>query len=464
MKLSDAQLTELRQLHEQLQILTDPAECLSYGYDNSKQQAQADAVALAQSTQAVAALARWCSKNKVPLVSRGAGTNTVGATVPTHGGIVLSVEQMEEILEFSPENQYVRCQAGSRNGAIQERAAEAGLFWPPDPTSSGFSTVGGNLGCNAGGPKAVKYGTCRDNTLGLTAVTGDGRIIETGCRTTKGVVGYDLTRLLIGSEGTLAIITEATLLLRAKAQAVWSIRAAYSTVEAAAQAVSALMAQPVRPCALEFMDATAVRLVREQGGVSVPEQTQALLLIEIDGDEQQLGKDCEQLARAAENPARLDWSVANNPQDSRDLWQARKALSPCLRSLAPKKINEDVVVPVSRLPELISQLQRLSERFNLPIVNFGHAGNGNVHVNILADPAQPQQMSAAKECLAAVFELVLELGGTLSGEHGVGIAKRDFVDQEISASSLDVMREIKAVFDPQGILNPGKTLPDAAIQ
>ncbi|MGJ8671015.1 MAG: FAD-binding oxidoreductase [Oceanococcus sp.] len=459
--LSNDQINELQQLHTGLSILSDPAECLSYGYDNSKQQAQPDAVALASETPAIAALARWCSDNKVPLVTRGAGTNTVGATVPTHGGVVLSLEQMDQILEFSPENQYLRCQGGTRNGAVQNAAGQAKLFWAPDPTSSGFSTVGGNLGCNAGGPRAVKYGTCRDNILGVTAVTGDGRIIQTGCRTTKGVVGYDLTRLLVGSEGTLAIITEATLLLRAQTASTWSVRAAYSSVEAATQAVSTIMAQPARPCALEFMDATAVRLVRENGAIDLPEQTKALLLIDIDGDEEQLQRDCAAIERAAAHASRLDWLVATDADDSRALWQARKALSPCLRSLAPKKINEDVVVPVSRLPELIHQLEKFSQRYNLSIVNFGHAGNGNVHVNILLDPDNPKQMAAATQCLEAVFDLVLSLGGTLSGEHGVGTAKRDFVDREIDPETLQLMRQLKAVFDPQNILNPGKTLPDA---
>lgn len=458
MSLTRGQLDGLRACGN-AEILTDPAQRLAYGYDNSKQQAQPDAVVLAEDSATIAALARWCSAQRVPLVVRGAGTNTVGATVPTRGGIVLSLERMHRIIEFSPENQYLRCQAGTRNGDVQTRAQDAGLFWPPDPTSSGFSTVGGNLGCNAGGPRAVKYGTCRDNILGLTAVTGDGRIIEAGCRTTKGVVGYDLTRLLVGSEGTLAIITEATLLLRAQAEARWSIRAAYASVEAAATAVSAMMAQPVRPFALEFMDATAVKLVREHGGVELPGDTQALLLIDIDGAAERLADDAATLRHFATHNALLDWSVASDPSAAAGLWQARKALSPCLRSLAPQKINEDVVVPVSRLPELIERLQQISAQFALPIVNFGHAGNGNVHVNILADFAIAAQRAAVEPCLEAVFSCVLELGGTLSGEHGVGLAKRAFVAREVTPSSLALMHQIKQVFDPVGILNPDKTLP-----
>ncbi len=462
MSLKPEQLNALRSLDEQLQVLSDPAQCLSYGYDNSKQQVQPAAVVLAQDTAAIAKLVRWCAEQALPLTTRGAGTNTVAATVPSPGGLVLSLEQMDQVLEFSPDNQFLRCQAGTRNSEVQRGGASRGLFWPPDPSSAGFSTVGGNLGCNAGGPRAVKYGTCRDNILGLTAVTGDGRVITTGCRTTKGVVGYDLTRLLVGSEGTLAIITEATLLLRAQSPARWSVRAAYASVDAAAQAVSSMMAQAVRPSALEFMDATAVQLVREHGDIQLPENTQALLLIDLDGETAQLANDCERLALAAAHEQRLEWSVARDEKDSRALWQARKALSPCLRKLAPRKINEDVVVPVSRLPELIRQLQQISDKFGLPIVNFGHAGNGNVHVNILADPEQSGQLESAKACLEAVFDAVLALQGSLSGEHGVGMAKRDFVDRELDADTLDLMRQLKTVFDPHNILNPGKTLPPPA--
>ncbi len=459
MSLSPTQLTALRDCLRPDQLLLDPAECLCYGYDNSKQQATPDAVALPQDTAQVVALLRACSAAAIPVVTRGAGTNTVGATVPITGGLVLSLEQMNRLLELSAANRYLRCEAGMRNGEVQQHAASAAMFWPPDPTSAAFSTVGGNLGCNAGGPRAVKYGTCRENTLGLTAVTGDGRLIHTGSKTTKGVVGYDLSRLLIGSEGTLAVITEATLLLQALPPERWSLRAAYRDVASATAAVSALMAQAARPCALEFMDGTAVKLVMAHGGIDLPADTGALLLMEIDGQGEQMEIDAEAMRQVGERAGCLDWRIARDPQSSQSLWQARKALSPCLRKLAPKKLNEDVVVPVSRLPELIGRLEAISQRHGLPIVNFGHAGNGNVHVNILADPTRPGQMEARSACLDEVFETVLALDGTLSGEHGVGLAKRDYIARELGETSLQLMRELKRVFDPAGILNPGKSLP-----
>ncbi len=457
--MSPEQLRTLATLLPPDQLLTDPAELLCYGYDNSRMQGRAEAVVLAGSTADVAAVTAFCQRERIPLVSRGAGTNTVGATVPDAGGVVLSLERMNRILEFAPEDRYLRCEAGTSNGAVQRRAGEAGMFWPPDPTSADFSSVGGNLGCNAGGPRAVKYGTCRESTLGLTAVTGRGEIIHTGGRTTKGVVGYDLTRLLVGSEGSLALITEATLLLHPLPPARYSARAAFADVAAAAQAVSRLMAQPIRPCALEFMDGTAVRLVMRQGGINdLPESTGALLLIDLDGEAERLETDMDALKKAA-GPDCLQWSVARDAEAARALWQARKALSPCLRSLAPKKVNEDVVVPVSRLAALVGGLEALSDRFGLPIVNFGHAGNGNVHVNLLADPAKPGQLEALDTCLDEVFALVLSLGGSLSGEHGVGLAKRAFIDRELDAASIELMRGLKRVFDPAGILNPGKGFP-----
>lgn len=459
MSLTSTHRDGLRALLPPEQLMLDPADCLSYGYDNSKQLIPADAVAVPHNEEQISALLRYCTDTGLPVVTRGAGTNTVGATVPISGGLVISLEQMNALLEFAPQDRYLRCQAGMNNQQVQEIAAQNNMFWPPDPTSAIVSTVGGNLGCNAGGPRAVKYGTCRDNTLGLRVVTGDGRILQTGSRTTKSVVGYDLTRLLIGSEGTLGIITEATLLLEARASQRWSIRAAFANVSAAARAVSAIMAQPSRPCALEFMDGTASQLVIRQGGVDLPEQTGALLLIELDGEPEDLARDEAAVRRAATNDECLEWRVARDAESAAAIWQARKALSPCLRAIAPKKLNEDVVVPVSRLPELIAGLEQLSARFGLPIVNFGHAGNGNVHVNILADPDKPGQMEAREACLEDVFELVLKLNGSLSGEHGVGLAKRDHIHLEVGDVALQLMHQLKQVFDPAGILNPGKSLP-----
>lgn len=439
--------------------LTDPSERLAYAYDNSRRQALPDAVALPTSREQVLALMRVCRTHRVPVVARGRGTNTTGASVPIAGGIVVSFERMNRILDVRPGDRCAVVEPGVLNGDLQTALQARGLFWPPDPTSAAFSTVGGNLACNAGGPRAVKYGASRDNVLALTAVTGAGELIHCGTATTKGSTGYDLHRLLIGSEGTLALIVEASLQLTPAPTARRALRAIYRDVSSAAQAVARLMAQPVTPSMLEFMDAQAVRLARDVGGADLPPDAGALLMIEADGDAETLPHAIEALMRAAEGDGLVALDDAADDIAREKLWAARKVLSPALRTLTAGKINEDVVVPVSRIPKLVDGVQALSREFALPIVCFGHAGNGNLHVNLLFDPADSAQSERATAALARVFALTLSLGGTLSGEHGIGLAKRDFMPQVVTPPTLALMRQLKAVFDPDGILNPGKLLP-----
>jgi D-lactate dehydrogenase len=305
----------------------------------------------------------------------------------------------------------------------------------------------------------VKYGASRDNVLALTAVTGTGELIHCGTATTKGATGYDLQRLLVGSEGTLALIVEATLRLTPLPSQRRVVRALYRDVASAAQGVARLMAQPVTPSMLEFMDGDCVRLARDVGGADLPPDAGALLMIEADGDAETLPHAIEALMRAAEGDGLVSLDDAADEAAREQLWSARKALSPALRTLAPGKINEDVVVPVSRIPQLVDGVRLLAEEFALPIVSFGHAGNGNLHVNILYDPADAAQVERAHAALARVFALTLSLGGTLSGEHGIGLAKRDFMPRAIDPATLALMRGIKRLFDPAGILNPGKLLP-----
>ena len=442
-------------------LLTDPADCLMYAYDNSRRVAMPEAVAFPIDEAEVVGLVQACHAQRIPLTVRGRGTNTTGATVPLAGGLVVSMERMNRVLRISPGDRLIEVEAGCLNGEVQRAAGEHGLFWAPDPTSSDYSTVGGNLACGAGGPRAVKYGTARDSVLGLSAVTGDGRILRSGCLTTKGVVGYDLTRLLIGSEGTLALITRAALKLLPRPAEKRSLRAAYRDVGSAVAAVARVMQQPATPCALEFFDRDAVALAQAWRDCGIPAGTGALLLIDVDGAGAGLSADVDAVMCAARGEGLVELRAAESAAEAEDLWAARKALSPSLRKLAPKKVNEDVVVPITRLAELVEGLGDLSRRHGLRIVSFGHAGNGNLHVNLLANPDDPAQMRAIQACLRDLFELVLKLGGTLSGEHGVGIEKRDYVAWEVPETTLDLMREIKQVFDPHAILNPGKTLPEA---
>lgn len=456
----DARLLEtLRAALPAESLLLAESDRLAYASDNSRREALPDAVALPSSIEHVVAVVRACRPARVPIVARGRGTNTTGAVVPVAGGVVVSLERMDRIIEIAPDDRLAVVEAGITNGDLQRAVAPHGFFWAPDPTSADYATVGGNLACNAGGPRAVKYGACRDNVLGLLAVTGAGELIRTGSRTTKGAVGYDLTRLLVGSEGTLALIVEATLKLTPLPAARRTLRASYASVAAAARAVARVMAQPATPCVLEFMDGRAVELVAARG-VALPAGTRALLLIEADGDPATIGAAVDAIAQAATVDGLVALERADDEAAIAALWAARKTLSPALRDVAPIKINEDVVVPVSKLPALVDGLDALSGASGIPIVNFGHAGNGNLHVNLMVDPADPRQAAAAPGTLARVFDLVLALGGTLSGEHGIGLAKRDFMPRAIEPATLALMRAIRRAFDPDGILNPGKLLPD----
>ncbi|MES9958013.1 MAG: FAD-linked oxidase C-terminal domain-containing protein [Sedimenticola sp.] len=451
---------QLKEIAGEKGVLTDPGDCWPYGYDNSRRHALPQAVVFATSHEQVAAIVQLCNRERINLIARGTGTGTTGATVPDRGGIVLSLERMNRILEIDPANRIARVQPGVSNKALQDALKAHGFFWPPDPTSAAICTVGGNLAYNSAGPRAVKYGTPRENTLGLRAVTGSGEEIRTGVNTTKGVVGYDLTRLLIGSEGTLAIITEAVLKLTPQAEAKSTLQATYRDMHAAAKAVSAIMAQPITPCALEFMDSTAISMVRDFSDLDLGTDVGALLMIEVDGPAHCLDESVQAVIAAARVDGCLEVHQARTSDEIAHLWRTRKSLSPALRNVAPKKINEDVVVPVSRIPELIDGLENISRESGITIVNFGHAGNGNIHVNLLANPDDPEEMKRAHQALDATFSLVLDLGGTISGEHGVGIEKRDFVTREIDPVTLRIMQDIRRQFDPNGILNPGKTIPD----
>lgn len=452
-------LKQLKTILATNSLLTEPSDCLTYGYDNSRRQSTPLAVAFPDTQQQVQKIVQACNQFTINLVARGRGTGTTGATVPLNNALVISFERMNRILKIDPANRMIEVEPGVTNQQVQDCAAEHGFFWAPDPTSAAFCTVGGNLAYNSAGPRAVKYGTCRENTLGLKAVTGNGELIQCGVHTTKGVVGYDLTRLIIGSEGNLALITQATLKLLPKPDTKRTLKATYDSIDAAARAVSQLMAQPVTPCALEFMDKNALDMVRDYSRVQLPNNVAAMLMIEIDGYEDTIKNDTQKIILASQLEGHIETEMAATDEEATALWQTRKALSPCLRKIAPKKINEDVVVPVSCIPQLINGLDQLAQTHKIKIVNFGHAGNGNIHVNLLVNPDDPAEMKSAEFCLNAVFDLVLSLQGSLSGEHGVGLEKRDYIHKELGETEIRLMQDIKKVFDKNNILNPGKTLP-----
>jgi D-lactate dehydrogenase len=455
---NEALLRELASIFGAGALFTDPADCAMYGYDNSKRHGQPLAVVLPTDAAQVAALVRTCRAARVPITARGRGTGTTGAAVPADGAVVVSFERMNRILAIDPGQRIATVQPGVLNGDLQAAAARAGFFWPPDPTSAPYATIGGNIACNAGGPRTVKYGATRDNVLALTAVDGHGRLFSTSRPLVKQAMGYDLTRLLVGSEGTLALIVEASLRLVPMPEADRALAASFRDVAAAAHAVTRIMAQPATPSALEFMDGKALSLARRHGGDAVPDAG-ALLLVSVDGEASGLDRQVELIRAAVDVDGLIAFGAARDAAERERLWLARRALSPALRSFAPKKINEDVVVPVPRLPELTAFLDELERDSGIAIVCFGHAGNGNLHVNLMYDPANAAQAAAAPIALRRLFAQVIALGGTLSGEHGIGLGKRDFMPLALDPAVLDLMQSVRRAFDPDGILNPGKLLP-----
>ncbi len=442
-------------------VFNDAATCAFYACDETPRRVEPDAVLFPSSHDEVLALARVAFEHRIALTPRGAGSGNVGGALPAPGSVVVSFECMRRVLEFDPANRLIVVESGVVTEDIDRTARNAGLFYPPDPGSGAYCRIGGNLAMNAAGPRAVKYGVTRDYVLGLRAVTGDGQEIRTGCRTTKGVTGYDLTRLLVGSGGTLALITEATLKLLPAPEAVATLRLCFASNRSALDAVGRVMRQAVVPSALEFMDRHAIDAIRSSGAADdLPSDTQALLMVEADGAAQDLPRQIAALEQALDGEGLLEMRSGFERKDITRLWTARKSLSHAVKRIAPLKINEDVVVPVSRLADLVDFVDQTAQAQQLPIVSFGHAGNGNLHVNLMVHPDDDGEMARARLALDAIMQRVLALGGTLSGEHGIGTEKRRFVPLEIDPPTLELMRAIKRQFDPHGLLNPGKLFPD----
>ena len=416
-------------------ILTDSDSCHLYSHDDSRHFGLAEAVVLAREPQAVQAVVSCCYKLGIPLVARGKGTGTPGGAVPVQGGIVLSLEHVNKIIDYKPADKYIHVQSGMLNQTVQDTVALDNFCWAPDPGSAAYCTVGGNIAYNAAGPRAVKYGAVRENVLGLTAVTGTGHIIHTGGYVTKSSVGYDLTRLLIGSEGTLAIVTEAILKLTPLpvVNELVTVQINYKDAGSAALAITQIMSQAYIPEALEFLDKTASGLIGLEPNF--------ILLLKINRD------NINPIKTQASNTGLVDFTIDSN----HTIWARRKTLSPALKTLSPHKINEDIVVPVSRMPELLEYIDNIAKLQAIHIVTFGHAGNGNLHVNLLI-PHDKQ----AGIILNDLFDHVIKLGGTLSGEHGIGLEKKPYITKALDQNSLDIMRGIKKIFDPKNILNPGK--------
>jgi glycolate oxidase len=443
-------------------VAASKADRLCYAYDATRLSALPDAVVFAESTDEVARLLTFANAHKVPVVPRGGGTGFVGGSVPVAGGIVLSLERMNRIVEISADDMLAVVEPGVVTAELHKAVEARGLFYPPDPSSAASCTLGGNAACAATGPRSVKYGGTRDYVLALDAVLPTGEVIRQPSRAVKRVAGYDLGRLLVGTEGTLGVITGLTLRLLPLPAQVRTLLAGFPDVTRAARAVSQTIARGLVPRACEFMDARSLDLVREHTAVAVESGARALLILEVDGTGDQVARDAAGVRAVCEQAGALSVTEAATPAEVKSVWAARKALSQAMYEVAPTKINEDVVVPRSRLPDLVAAVDGLAGRHRLPIVCFGHAGEGNLHVNVMVDRADADAWGRAQTAIRELFEVVVGLSGSVSGEHGIGLTKAPYLPIEVGPGGLAVMRRIKAAFDPNGILNPGKIFSQAA--
>jgi glycolate oxidase len=437
---------------------TDKEDLLCYGYDASGIDVIPSAVVWPKSTMDISKLMQFAYKNDINVIPRGAGTGLTGGAVPVKDAIVLSFERMNRILDIDTGNLNVTVEPGVINGRLQRTLEEDGYFYPPDPASLNTCTIGGNVAENAGGPRALKYGVTRDYVMQVEAVLPDGRLISTGVQTKKSVVGYDLTRLLVGSEGTLAVITKIRLKILPIPENVITLLAAYGSIEQAGKAVSRIIASGIIPRTMELMDRMTLIAVNKYKSIGFPEDIEAMLLIEIDGNHKAIAADADKVANIC-NGFQGKVKIAEDFASRELLWDARRAVSPALYKISPTKINEDVVVPVTRVSELLIGLRGLSEKTGVPIACFGHAGDGNIHVNIMTDKNDKKKFDEAERLVRETFKLTLDLGGSISGEHGIGLTKSKYIDMELDSVNLDMMRGIKKLFDAKNILNPGKIFP-----
>ena len=410
----------------------------------------------------VAELVRLCLDAEVPLSPRGAGTGTVGGCLADHGGVVLDLSGLGAILDVDERSLLATVEPGVITGELQAAVEARGLFYPPDPASLRRCSIGGNIATNAGGPRACKYGVTGAFVLALDAVTGAGAEITVGHRSLKGVTGYDLAHLLVGSEGTLAVTTAATLRLLPRPAAAFTLLASFADEDAAAAAVLRCLHAGLRPAALELADRTCAKVLVEGGelAVPVPAESGALLWVEVDGDEAGLDAALRAAAARCREAGALAVEIAGDAATRERLWEVRRALSYALRARWPRKVSEDVAVPIGRLPELCAAARAIGARHQIDTASFGHAGDGNLHVNFLYDPAgDPGSPARVERAVAELFAQAVALGGTLSGEHGIGLAKRPYLPLEQPAEVRALQLALKRAWDPRGILNPGKIFP-----
>ncbi len=439
-------------------VKEDRAHQLAYSYDATREHYEPDVVVFPKNEEEVSKVLKYCNQNRISVVPRGAGSGFTGGALPVKGGVVLAMEKyMNKILEIDLKNMVAVVQPGVLNKELQREVEKQGLFYPPDPASQEYSTIGGNVAENAGGMRAAKYGITKDYVMALRAVLPNGEIIRAGKKTIKDVAGYNLPGILVGSEGTLAVITEITLKLISKPKLTKTIMGIFPTVNQAMNAVYKSLAGGANPVAMEFLDNLTIRAVEEKFHKGLPTEAGAILISDIDGNvEEEIDYQISLLKRYFNENGATGFKVAKDEKEAADIWFARRNASQSITIYGSKKINEDVTVPRSELPRYLEEVDRISKKYGVKIPCFGHTGDGNVHTNVMVDGNDPKQVKTGYKAIEEIFKVTLELGGTLSGEHGIGLSKAPFMKMAFSESELNLFKRIKAAFDPNNILNPGK--------
>lgn len=455
---------ELVQIVGQGNVLSSPEDLVSYSYDGTFAEHRPDVVVQPATTAQVSRVVALANREGIAIVPRGMASGLAAASVPLGGGLALSLIRMNRILEIDRANMTATAEAGVITAHLQAEVEKRGLFYPPDPSSVKQSTLGGNVACNAGGPRCLKYGITGDYVLGLTVVLADGRVINTGGKAIKNVTGYNMTQLFIGSEGTLGVITEILVKLVGKPRHVRTALATFDRLDDASRTVNAVLLAGIVPATLELMDETAIACIEEAMGLGLPLDKEAILIIECDGnDEGTVLREIDRVADICGENGAADLQVAKDQAQRADLWKARQSVSPSLARKAPNKLGEDISVPRSQIPAAVRRIKELSRCYGLPIVVFGHAGDGNLHPNILFDMRDADQWARVQEIVSEIFAMAVELGGTLSGEHGVGVLKRAYLESALGADAIEIQERIKRALDPKGILCPGKIFPQAEV-
>jgi glycolate oxidase len=440
-------------------ILTEKQDLICYGYDATQMEFLPDVVVHPANPEEVSKVLKLANRHGFPVFPRGAGSGFTGGSLPKAGGVVLVVTRMNRILRIDTENLIAEVEPGVVTEQFQIAVEKLGLFYPPDPASLKFSTLGGNVAENAGGPRCVKYGVTRDFVMGLEVVLPTGEIIRTGTETYKAVVGYDMSRLLCGSEGTLGVITKIIFKLLPLPEAKKTMLTIFDSIDGAAKAVSTIIGAKIIPTTLEFMDYATLQCVEKRFNLGIPPEGRAVLLIEVDGDRDLIEKQAARIHDLIKPLGLVQFRAAKDNAESEELWRVRRLVSPSLRDINPTKYNEDIVVPRSKVPDVIRTIETIQQKYGIPIVNFGHAGDGNIHVNIMIDKDVPGMEEKAQGAIREVFQAALDLNGTMSGEHGVGLSKAPYIELELSPDQIAAMKAIKHALDPNNILNPGKMFP-----